>query len=167
MKQLETLISEFGLTKYEISRLIGVAPSMITMMVQCNRSLGAGKAMQCIGLASALATGMKKRCTCHPFPVQVMHEMIATEQQRIPLLENRHKRLLNKLENLQKQIGIWETLCTCSMELCCSMDWIRRRSEQKKYMLEKLWEKKYLPLLLKLRQSETRLHILQQCIDTQ
>ena len=159
MQTLETFIHYYGISHGELSQLLGKHKSHITRVLHCHRPgrryvealFGmAGQHMEKIPDAECVPAQF-----CSPAPEWLAQECLKAETIQLRLTE-----WLNLLEKQQRQVRFWYYVSRCACDFHCGDAWAKRHYEEKLYKLRRTWETHYLPLLMRLRETEARIALL-------
>lgn len=155
---MEILIHDYGLTHTELSQLTGKHRTNISKMAGNVRLMDNQMLSTCwnilLKVRSIPATEKAERFDAI---IAAPPEWLEQEKIKQAIWQQKLTRLLSRLEKMQHQAGFWAVLCQCQQELVCTPEWLKRHQEEKQALLQKCWEREYLPLLLKLRQCDARI----------
>lgn len=160
MQTLETFLHRYHISHAELSKLAGKHRTLVTKALQGERSgrqqLDAMLRLVCHQVEKLPAGACLPPSFCSPAP-----EWLEQEQLKATTLNQRLTALLNVVEKLHRQVRFWYYISQYANEFTCGHEWAQRHYEEKLFKLKRTWELQCLPLLLRLRETEARIDLLQ------
>ncbi len=160
MQTLETFLNHYHISHEELSRLIGKHITLVTRALQGERSgrqeIDALLRLVCHQVEKMPAFSCLPQSFCSPAP-----DWVEQEQLKAVSIQQRLSVLIRIIEKLYSQVRFWYYISQYACKFKCGDGWAQRHYEEKLYKLRRTWEVQCLPLLLRLRETEARIEILQ------
>ena len=162
MRSLHTLLSHYHLTQTELGVLVGRHRSSVCRLANGQRTAAPEAITRLVHLAScACSPGHRPPQPLVPIYGEYAERWLEEEQLKADIQQQKLIRLLRRLEQQQRQVFFWYQVCHYTGVLSCSKDWLERHYTEKLYRLQHCWEREYLPQLMRLRQTEMRIRMLE------